>query len=67
MMPHSSVELELLPGTLDAAATGPIDVDGYRQPAVVVDRKPGRQMTDKQRAAAAERLRRAREKKAAGV
>lgn len=60
MMPSASIELENLPGTLEEAATAAIEMDGYRQPAVVVQRKPGRNLTPEQRQAAVERLRKAR-------
>ena len=63
MMPDASVEVESLPGTLQESATGGIDIEGYRQPAVTVQRKPGRQMTPEQRDAAVERLRMARDQR----
>ena len=61
MKPLEPLELEKLPARLEEAATGAIDVDGYRQPAVAVDQKPARQLTPEQREAARERLARARE------
>jgi hypothetical protein len=65
LMPPSSVELENLPGTLESAATGEIDMEGYRQPVVAVERKATRQMSPEQRQAAVERLRKARAKRSA--
>ncbi len=65
-LPPGSIDLESLPGTLEEAATAEIDVPGYYQPAITVERKPRRQLTPEQRKAAAERLQRAREAKKAG-
>ena len=64
-MPPNSIDLESLPGTLEEAATAEINVEGYHQPAVTVERKPRRQLTPEQRKAAGERLRKAREAKSA--
>lgn len=60
MMPPTWVELENLPGTLQEAASAAINIVGYRQPAVKVERKPRRQLTPEQRRAATERLQKAR-------
>ena len=65
-MPPATVNLDDLPPTVGQAATAEITVDGYHQPAVIVEpRKPRRNLTPDQRAAAVERLKRAREAKAA--
>ena len=66
LMPPGSIDLESLPGTLEEAATAEINIKGYSQPAVSVERKPRRQLTPEQRKAAGERLRKAREARKAG-
>ena len=63
-MPPADVELELLPDGFEKASTSAIDVGGYQQPAVTVQRKPKRQLTPEQRRAAIQRLDRARTAKA---
>ncbi|MHB8898078.1 MAG: hypothetical protein ACYC6Y_04970 [Thermoguttaceae bacterium] len=59
-MPPAGLELELLPDGFQTASTVAIDLPGYHQPAVTVERKPGRNLTPEQRQAAVERLRKAR-------
>lgn len=61
-MPPADLELDRLPGTLEAAALGAIDVDGYHQPAIVLaPAAPRREMSPERRAAVVERFRMARE------
>ena len=64
-MPPSNVELELLPEGFETASTAAIDVDGYHQPAVAIERKPKRQLTPEQRAELRERFQKGRERKSA--
>lgn len=64
-MPPADLDLDLLPGVLQEAATGAIAVDGYQQPAVQITRRHvGRRLTPEQREAAAERFRAMRRGKA---
>lgn len=63
LMPPASIELESLPGLLDAAATGEIDLPGYHQPAVMIETKPGRKLTEEQRVALVDRLKRGKSAK----
>lgn len=56
LMPPAGLDLDLLPGTLEAAATAAIDLPGYSQPAVEVAPPPPR-MSQEQRDAAAARMR----------
>ena len=62
-MPDASVEVELLPGTLEQAATAEINVDGYHQSAVSLPARKERVLTREERDAISERLRKGREKK----
>ena len=48
-MPPADIELDLLPGTLERAATAEISVDGYYQPTLKVERKPRRQLSSEDR------------------
>ena len=61
-MPPDSVELENLPGTLEEAATGEINVEGYRQPAVAIERRPRRTLTPEQIESRVARLHAARKR-----
>jgi hypothetical protein len=59
-MPPSGVELELLPDGFDKASTSAIDLDGYHQPAVAIQRRPKQQLTPEQKAEVRERLQKGR-------
>ena len=61
-MPPADTSLDDLPSDTTTAATGAIDVDGYRVEAVQVERRPKRQISEQERQAIRERLQRGRQK-----
>ena len=61
-MPDASIEVELLPGTLEQAATAEINLDGYHQSAVSLPAIEKRVLTREERDAISRRLRKGREK-----
>jgi len=63
LMPSAAVNLDDLPPTWDQAATSEINLPGYHQPKVVVERpEPKRSLSEEERREIGERLRRARQK-----
>ncbi len=60
-MPSADVELELLPDGFERASTAAIDLEGYRQPAVTVERR--QTMSAQEREALADRLQRGRDRR----